>query len=413
MENWREYTRVENNLKPKVSILGPYFAGDGVANHIRNIVPYLSERFDLRIVSVGPTTRHVKQESLDIVQHSIPFPIHIGIQSRLTTLLMSATECRGTRLFHLHDPLLSVIREVYRTTPVVATVHGTLSTERMLRSGRREKFTEDIVRRIELTTYRMCDVLIVVHRELYDVLTQRYCVPARKIVMIPNGVNPEKFKPDNAARRSVRMKLGVRDDEFLVSCFKTLPKDDVETVVEAFALMLSKKAKIRLLVPWRDKSVRLHDIFAKNLLESRVILLDSIPYEDMNGFYNAADVNIIPSLKGSYFGGFASREISDLKTACNLGYASATNLTVMESLATATPTIVTLSTSKAEFLVNDIAVTVPSGSPKALADATLHLMNERANAKILGNNARKFVKDNFTWARIANRTADLYHQTLS
>jgi glycosyltransferase involved in cell wall biosynthesis len=56
-----------------------------------------------------------------------------------------------------------------------------------------------LARALELAAYRRCDVLICVSDALGALLSERYAVDARKIVVVPNGVDPCFFNPVTAA----------------------------------------------------------------------------------------------------------------------------------------------------------------------------------------------------------------------
>jgi glycosyltransferase involved in cell wall biosynthesis len=52
-----------------------------------------------------------------------------------------------------------------------------------------------LARRVELSAYRDCDVLVCVTHTLKDALVQEAGVPAEKIVVVPNGVDADVFDP--------------------------------------------------------------------------------------------------------------------------------------------------------------------------------------------------------------------------
>lgn len=68
--------------------------------------------------------------------------------------------------------------------------------------------------------------------------------PAQKTVVIPNGIDTMRFRPNPAARRWIRKEWGVKEDEELVGLVGRLdPMKDHETFLEAaFALSQSRQS---------------------------------------------------------------------------------------------------------------------------------------------------------------------------
>jgi glycosyltransferase involved in cell wall biosynthesis len=230
--------------------------------------------------------------------------------------------------------------------------------------------------------------------------------------IIPNGVNPEIFKPDPEGGKRVRQKFGILDDEILVSCLKTLQTDDFERVIEAVSKI--KEKNVRLLMPWRDKKIPLKKIAEKKGMNN-MILVDFIPYSETPAYYSASDIMVIPYVKKEYYLGdlkMFDMQPNSLKEMCMMGYVSTTNLTVMESFACETPTVVCVPGAKISASEHDIGVAAPAWDAQKLAEAIEIIINDRELGEKMGKNARRFVSENFTWEKIAEKTSEVYEKVL-
>jgi glycosyltransferase involved in cell wall biosynthesis len=252
--------------------------------------------------------------------------------------------------------------------------------------------------------------LIVVHRELSDWIVANLPVDRARIHVIPNGVDAARFRPDHEARSLVRRRLGLPEDAFLAISMKSLHKDDLPTVLRAVAAI--DEPRFRLLVPWRDATSSLPKIVGEAGARN-VIVVPKIPYAEMAGYYSAADLVIVPYLKKEY--GVAATEPDgrtepSLREACRAGYASVTSLAAMEALASGTPTIVSVPGATGSPSPSDIGTAVRAWDHRALADAVQAMIDDPSAAKAMAENARRFVGEEFSWERIAERTVKAYRR---
>ena len=88
-----------------------------------------------------------------------------------------------------------------------------------------------LVRRL---AFQLADRVLSVSYRLRDLHVQRTGFPARKITVIHNGVDSDRFAPDRAARARVRREWGLADDEFCIGCVGNLiPVKDHLTLLQA------------------------------------------------------------------------------------------------------------------------------------------------------------------------------------
>ncbi len=131
-------------------------------------------------------------------------------------------------------------------------------------------------------------------------------VPAEKIVVNPNGVDPEKFKP-GVGGDEIRRQLGVQDDELLAGFLGTFgPWHGVLELANAIAL-IPKSTRLKFLMVG-DGSLRKE--VQKRLAASddldRVIFTGSISHDEVPAHLDACDILVsphIPLAEGAAFFG--------------------------------------------------------------------------------------------------------------
>jgi glycogen(starch) synthase len=84
-------------------------------------------------------------------------------------------------------------------------------------------------------------------------------------------------------------------------------------------------------------------------------------------------------------------------------------MVALEAAAAGTPVAVSATGGLAEIVEDGVTgVTFPPRDPAALAAAVGAVLADHEYARTLARAARRRVRENFTWSRIAARTADVY-----
>jgi glycosyltransferase involved in cell wall biosynthesis len=86
---------------------------------------------------------------------------------------------------------------------------------------------------------------------------------------------------------------------------------------------------------------------------------------------------------------------------------------VLESMAAGVPVVATRVGGNPELVSDDRGLLVPARDIEALANATAALLNDPSRRALLGANARRFARDNFSAESITNKYEELYSDLLS
>jgi glycosyltransferase involved in cell wall biosynthesis len=218
-----------------------------------------------------------------------------------------------------------------------------------------------------------------VHRELG--------YAAHKMVVLPNGFDVARFKPDNDKRAATRSELGIDKDSPVIGLVARFdPQKDHRTFAEAAAILTARVPAARFVlcgggVTWQNETlVRWID---ERGIRERVHLLGR--REDISSLTNAFD---IATLSSAYGEGFPN--------------------VVGEAMACGVPCVVT-DVGDAAWIVGDTGRVVPVRDPRALADAWFEMIEVGDGARQeLGARARTRIVEHFDMETIAERYVSLY-----
>lgn len=117
-----------------------------------------------------------------------------------------------------------------------------------------------------------------------------------KVTVLPNAIDPERFKFSESARRETRAKYGIADDDFVVGHVgRFYPQKNHEFLIDVFAELHKRKVNAKLLL--------LGDGPLQEVIRQKVENLDLAEFvvfaglqKDPAPFYSAMDVFAFPSL---------------------------------------------------------------------------------------------------------------------
>jgi glycosyltransferase involved in cell wall biosynthesis len=210
--------------------------------------------------------------------------------------------------------------------------------------------------------------------------------PARVFVVIPNGIDSQRFAFSERDRQRVRAEWGIGADEALIGMVARLdPMKDHATFVRAAALLAGTRGAVRFAVIGTGSAAalaRLQELAAELRIGARLVWAGS--RRDMPAVYSALD--LVTST--SAFGEGCSNALAEAM-AC-------------EKLCVATDV------GDARDLIGDTGEIVPPRDPKSLAQAwstALDVPPEQRAAR--ARRARMRVVEKFSVATLAVRTGEV------
>jgi len=217
-------------------------------------------------------------------------------------------------------------------------------------------------------------------------------VPGERIIVNPNGVDPDIYRPDRDGD-TVRRKLGIGSDEVVIAFVGTFGNwHGTEVLAEAFARLLVKypalAGKVRLLlIGDGGKMPLVRDILQRAGAIDRAVLTGTVPQSDTPDYLATADVFAsphVPNPDGSPFFGSPTK--------------------LFEYMAMGRAIIASDLDQIGEVLEHQkTALLVPPADPDALAEGMAALVQDADLRRALGAAARERCLAEFTWAQHTRR----------
>jgi glycosyltransferase involved in cell wall biosynthesis len=276
--------------------------------------------------------------------------------------------------------------------PLAFHVHST-EKGRTLGNG------SEVVSNIELHCGMAADVIVTVSYAMKDELT-KLGFPKEKIQVCYNGVDAQKYSPeavDAEQIKKVRALYGIKDDEFMILFLgRLVGVKGIDKLIMALPHVLQKNPKARLvIVGLGDLQEYLTNLVKATKMQDYVkFRFDFIPEEERILHYAACDVAVFPSLYEPF--GIVALEAMSMERPVVVGAAGVSGMREI---------VVCCGEEQCGFHVN------PS-NPSDIAWGINSALESPEKTRWLGKNGRRRVLSEFTWDKIAERTLEIYGQTI-
>ncbi len=238
------------------------------------------------------------------------------------------------------------------------------------------------------------DLLAACSEYLRMEIVKRYPFFDTKSLVLYNGVSAEEFSPSEQARRAVREELGIEEDETVILYSGRLVEyKGAHILLDAFKEIAPKYPKARLLVlGGLTYSNNQETPYIRELKKScsglgeRVRFLGYLDHKRMPSYLSAADIVVVPSLWEEPFG-----------------------VVVIEGMAAGKCVIAFEKGGIKEIIQDgDNGLLLKKDSSFVLAEALDKMINSTSERQRLGENARSWVSNNFTWEKISQDVCNTY-----
>ena len=282
--------------------------------------------------------------------------------------------------------------------PFVHTIHGVLADEyEQARENRYQSFRGRIANyfmhrlaKLEEETAKNATLIVTISQYSLEKIKQFYNVDEAKVRIVPNGVDPEKFKPfeDQAA---VKRQFGLGNEPCVLFVGSLIPRKGLPFLVEAAKKIVKEYKETKFIIvgegPLRNQLLR--KLEAANL-SGNFTFLGNVKEDMLPAVYNCADVFALPSIQEGQ------------------------GIVLLEAQASAKPVVAFDVGGVNEAVRNgETGLLVKRGSTDKLADAIMKLLSDKALREKMGANGRRFVAENFTWDICAQKMLNVYHEALA
>jgi glycosyltransferase involved in cell wall biosynthesis len=215
-----------------------------------------------------------------------------------------------------------------------------------------------------------------------------------RVVVIPNGVDTQRFNPDIPGEE-MRHRLGVDRGKivlFVGALTQWHRYKGLDVLIQAMALMRDQVPEARLVIVGAGQlETEYRQLVSRHGLTSCVIFAGNVPDDELPKYYACSDMLALPSKNRSE--GFG--------------------LTILEANATGKPAIGT-TVGGIPSVIRDgyNGLLVPPNDPSALAEAIQKGLSDDDLLKRMGRNGRAFAEQH-DWSIVAEQTENVYKRALA
>ncbi|RLF91435.1 glycosyltransferase family 1 protein [Thermococci archaeon] len=359
----------------------------GVERHVYNLSTELAKlNHEVTII----TARSPNHEYLsDITDFKIVrIPIDLQVYSSPICLGLLNLTFEEFYIIHAHTPVpftadLVAVKNLKEKKPFILTYHNDISKD----NGLGELIS---------TVYNsIFGRLLLNHSDIIIATTKGYAIYSRqlrkylhKVVVVPNGVDINKFHP-NLDRERIREKQGIDKDAKVVLFVGRLDTyKGCKHLLSAFAIVARKIKNAYLILVGRGPlEPVLRKIVTKLGIKSRVFFAGYVKDEELPYYYASCDVFVLPSISEQE--GFG--------------------VVQLEAMACGRPVVATNIPGVSEVDPRELAtIHVPPKDERALAEAILTILKNEELAIKMGINGRKLVEEKYPWGKVVRKILKLY-----
>jgi len=276
--------------------------------------------------------------------------------------------------------------------PFVFHVH---STEK----GRTMGNGSEVVSNVELRAAQTADMVVTVSNAMKEELIG-LGFSAEKIQVVYNGVDPQKYSPEEVSDqkvREVRQRYGLKDNDVMVLFLGRLVwVKGVDKLIAAMPHVLQKIPNAKLvIVGLGDMREYLERMVQSLKLQDTVkFRFEFIPEEERIAHYAACDVAVFPSVYEPF--GIVALEAMSMQKPVVVG---ASGVSGMREV------VVSSGQEQNGFHVNP-------NDPTDIAWGIVSAVQDPQRKLQLGQNGRKKVLQEFSWDQIAKKTIQVYTELI-
>jgi glycosyltransferase involved in cell wall biosynthesis len=314
----------------------------------------------------------------------IPYPI-----PNVTSFKIFLKSVQSSDLIHVHGhPYLSsfIAAEIAKrySKPLVLTQHNTFIEYNNV---------WDVIEKVNdlaigKEVLKEADKIIVVSNATKNYVMGLGANP-KKIKVLHNGVDLNRFKPLAGLKDEIREKLGIsKSATVAISVRRLVYKNGIDTLIESAETAIKKNPRLVFLVVGTGPDFEQVKAKIKQLgIEKNLRLTGFISDADLPFYYNTADFFVLPSKSGEGL-----------------------PLVALEAMACGLPVIATNVGGTSEILTKDYGKVVPPDAPDSLAEAIVEFSHEEFSS--IKNDLRTMMELKYSWDKNVEKLAEIYEELI-
>ncbi len=218
-------------------------------------------------------------------------------------------------------------------------------------------------------------------------------------VMPQLGVDESIFTPQ--PQPELAKKLGIQENEFVVGYVgRFVAEKGLLTLLNALTNLPDKSWKLLLL----GRGVLQSELMSKaaeNNIQDRIIIVESVPHDDVAKYINLMNTLVLPSETTYKF-----------KTLTSVGWKEQFGHVLIEAMACQVP-VIGSDSGEIPHVIGDAGLIFPEGNAKALANCILQLMEKPDFAQHLGEMGYQKAIVQYTNRALAKQQLEFYREIVN
>ncbi len=370
----------------KIALVSPYdFAyPGGVTNHISSLERHFT-RMGHEVRVIAPASQAVSTFGDRFIAIGKPRPIptsgsiaRISLSLRLASSIKAALNKEKFDIIHLHEPFMPMLCSAvlrFSNTRNIGTFHACDGKPGY-------KFGQPISTIMLKRRGRKLDGRIAVSKPAMD-FASKY-VPGYYDI-IPNGIDIKRFSPD------VPPIERFRDGKLNILFVGRLERrKGLKYLIKAYEQVKREIADSRLIIVGPgDRPRKKYEQWAKRRGVDDVVFTGYVPYAELPGYYQTADVFCSPATSRESFG-----------------------IILLEAMAVGKPIVASNIAGYASVVTHgEEGLLVPPKDSRSLAQALISLMKDARLRQQMGTRGRNKA-EKYSWEEIAQKVLDCYVRVL-
>jgi glycosyltransferase involved in cell wall biosynthesis len=295
--------------------------------------------------------------------------------------------------------LLKVLKAQSMKKAFVHTIHGVLADEfeqaklygcLSFRGRVANRFLGRLAK-LAGETAKEADLIVTISEYSFKKLQKYYDVDSSKVRIVPNGVDIEKYKPQEN-RGALKCRFGLKEDVPVVLFVGSfISRKGILFLVEAAKQVVKTHSSVQfVLVGVGPLKIQLINRLVAAKLVDNFVFKSGLSEEELSALYGCSDVFVLPSIQEGQ------------------------GIVLLEASASAVPVVAFDIGGVNEVVVKgETGLLAACGCSEELAEALLKLLGDAALRQRMGCAGRRFVGENFTWDICAQRMLRVYREALS
>jgi len=312
--------------------------------------------------------------------------------------LSDSAEAINAEVYEIHTVsgfgFMKTVRRRHLKKTIIHTIHGVLADEyaqsfqsgsMTLRARIANRMMEQLAK-LEKETAQNADLIVTVSKYSSRKATQFYGIDQTKTRVVPNGVDPKKFRPFNGLE-NIKRQIGIEGKLCVLFVGRLIPRKGLPYLIEA-ASNITKQIDETAFVIVGDGPLRKHLMsYAERLnLSEKFAFLGDVNENILPSLYNCADVFVLPSIQEGQ------------------------GIALLEAQATAKPVVAFNVGGVPEAILEGQTGLLTKPDSLELSNALLKILSDRSLRERMGGKGREFVTDNFSWDICARKMLQVYRE---